>query len=215
MTSTLPRIVVATGNAGKLREFRQALADMPFELVSASDVGVTTWPPEDAPDYAGNAAIKARHVTALTRLPALADDSGIEVDALGGKPGVHSARFGGPGLDDAGRTQLLLERLQGTHKAERTARFRSAIVLTTPDGRAFFFEGHCEGRILDAPDGEGGFGYDPVFYSFELAMGFGSATLEQKRRVSHRGKALDTLRAWFATVPITSVVGSAPDVTSS
>ncbi len=215
MTSTLPRIVVATGNAGKLREFRHALADMPFELVSASDVGVTSWPPEDAPDYAGNAEIKARHVTAMTRLPALADDSGIEVDALEGTPGVHSARFGGPGLDDAGRTQLLLERLRETPEAERTARFRSVIVLTTPRGEVFSFEGHCEGRILDAPEGEGGFGYDPVFHSFELGMGFGSASLDEKRCVSHRGKALDALRAWFHTVQLATVLGNAPDVTSS
>ena len=200
------RLLLASGNPGKLREVRHALEPHGVTLLASSDVDLPPFPPEDAPDYRGNAAIKAHHAAKASGLPALADDSGIEVDALGGAPGVHSARFGGPGLDDADRVALLLERLTGVPEEERSARFRASLVLALPDGRDVVFEGACEGRILHAPAGTQGFGYDPVFFSLDLNEPFGTASLEAKRSVSHRGRALAHLATWLDTPTARSFV---------
>jgi len=193
-------LVVATQNAGKLREYRALLADLGIELRSLSDVG-------DAPDvaeigdtYLTNARAKACALAAHCRLPALADDSGLEVDALGGAPGVRSARFAsdaGRALHssvDAANRALLLERLRGVPDQRRTARFRCVIVVAHPDGRELVAEGSCEGSIVQTPRGSGGFGYDPVFLYPPLQRTFAELTAEEKDRVSHRALAVERLR---------------------
>ena len=162
---------------------------MPYELTLLADVPGAALPEETGTTYRENALIKARAGAAATGVLALGDDSGIEVDELGGDPGLHSARWGGPGLDDAGRIALLLERLRGVPAERRTARFRCVIALVEPGGRARVVEGVVEGRILESPRGGGGFGYDPVFYYAPLGGTFGELPPETKHRVSHRGVA--------------------------
>lgn len=159
------------------------------------DVPGATLPEETADTYEGNALLKARAAARLAGDAALADDSGLEVDALDGAPGVRSARFGGPGLDDAGRTALLLERLRGVPLARRTARFRCVIALVEPGGRARSVEGVVEGMIAEAPSGAGGFGYDPVFFHPPSGRTFGELTDAEKSAVSHRALAARAARA--------------------
>lgn len=192
----MTRLVLATGNPGKVAEFREALADTRLVLVAAPDVGVPDPPPEEGATYEANAFLKAGHAARASELPALADDSGLEVDALRGAPGVHSARFGGD-LSDGERIAHLLAQLRGVAPDERTARFRSVLVLATPDGEVRTFEGACEGQILSGPRGSRGFGYDPVFYSDALGTSFGEADAAAKRGASHRGAALRAFRAWL------------------
>ncbi len=158
-----------------------------------------TLPPEDEDSYAGNARVKARAGRQLTGELALGDDSGLEVDALGGAPGLRSARFGGPGLDDAGRCRRLLEALRGVPEARRTARFRCLIALAHPDGRERLVEGLAEGRILDEPRGAGGFGYDPLFHYAPLGRTFAELSHAEKAEVSHRGRALREARRVLST----------------
>ena len=191
------RLVLATGNPGKVTELAGPLAERGIEVVSAADAGVDAFPPEDGASYDDNAMVKAGHVATATGLPALADDSGLEVDALNGAPGVHSARFGGDGLTDGERVAHLLARLRGVPAARRGARFVSVLVLATPGGDVRRFEGTCSGRILEGPRGDGGFGYDPVFRSDDLGKAFGVATPAEKRSVSHRGRALAAFLAWL------------------
>jgi XTP/dITP diphosphohydrolase len=168
---------------------------VPYELTLLADVPGATLPEETGTTYRENALIKARAGAAATGVLALGDDSGIEVDALGGGPGLHSARWGGPGLDDAGRIALLLDRLRGVPADRRTARFRCVIALVEPGGRARLAEGVVEGRITEAPRGAGGFGYDPVFYYAPLDGTFGELPPAAKHRVSHRGVAARAARA--------------------
>jgi XTP/dITP diphosphohydrolase len=184
-----PRLVVATLNRAKGRELLALLGDVPYELLLFADVPGATLPAETGKTYAENALIKARAGARATGATALGDDSGIEVDALDGGPGLYSARFGGPGLDDAGRTALVLERLRGVPTERRTARFRCVIAIVEPDGREQLVEGVVEGRIAEAPRGSGGFGYDPVFFYPPLGGTFGEIEAEAKHRVSHRGVA--------------------------
>lgn len=193
MTRTL---VIASQNEGKLQEFREALSPLGFTILAAGEVGVHAFLPEEGHSYQENALIKAAHVAVRSSLPSLGDDSGLEVDALGGAPGLYSARFGGR-LSPGERIAHLLAQLRGTPDDKRQARFVCALVLATPSGQVFTFEGWCEGRILQAPRGEHGFGYDPVFYSPELGKSFAEATREEKARVSHRGRALAALVAWL------------------
>ena len=189
------RIVLATLNPGKVRELTRLLGDLPIELVSLAEVPGATLPTETGETYVENPLIKARAVHRLTRHAVLADDSGLEVDALGGAPGLHSARFGGPGLDDAGRVTLLLERLSAVPSGRRSARFRCVIALVDEAGREHTVEGVAEGEIAAAPRGTGGFGYDPVFFHPPLGRTFGELTEEEKERVSHRGLAARAARA--------------------
>ena len=190
----MTRVVLASGNPGKCREFARMLADAGIELVPQSDHGVGA-PAETAVTFVENALIKARHAARATGLPANADDSGLEVDALGGAPGVRSARFAGEHADDATNNRLLLERLAGVEPAARGARYRAVLVyLTGPDDPApVICEGTWPGRIAESPRGEGGFGYDPLF---ELPDGRTAAELpaEEKNLLSHRGQALSALR---------------------
>ena len=191
------RLVLASGNPGKIQELRAALEGRPIEVIGAAEADVHDFPPEDGADYETNALIKAGHVAVRTGLPALADDSGLEVDALDGRPGVRSARFGGPGLGDGERVAHLLSKLRRVPEAERTARFVSVLALAAPNGEVRTFEGRCEGTITAGPHGVGGFGYDPVFLSRELGVTFGQCTPEQKARVSHRARALAAFVAWL------------------
>jgi XTP/dITP diphosphohydrolase len=183
------RLVVATLNRAKGRELVALLGNVPYEVMLLADVPGATLPEETGKTYAENALIKARAGSLATGAIALGDDSGIEVDALDGGPGLYSARFGGPGLDDAGRTALLVERLRSEPVERRTARFRCVIAIVEPGGREQLVEGVVEGRIADAPRGEGGFGYDPVFFYPPLGGTFGEIDAEAKHRVSHRGVA--------------------------
>jgi len=151
-------------------------------------------PEETGDSYAANALLKARVAARHTGLLALGDDSGLEVDALGGAPGLRSARFGGPGLDDAGRCARLLAALSGVDEARRGARFRCVIALVDPGGGEHLVEGVAEGVILTAPRGRGGFGYDPLFYYPQLGRTFAELSEGDKARVSHRGRAVESVQ---------------------
>nr|WP_245528321.1 RdgB/HAM1 family non-canonical purine NTP pyrophosphatase [Deinococcus maricopensis] len=188
MTNQLDRVVVATTNPGKVREFTEALAGLGWTLQPLDGLML---PPEDAATYEENAALKACAVAVQTGLPALADDSGLEVESLNGEPGIYSARFGNRS-SDLERNLYLLERLRG-HK-DRRAKFVSAIVLAYPDGHLETYRGEVAGRILEGPRGDGGFGYDPLFEVDGLGKTMAELDLAQKRAVSHRGQALAALR---------------------
>jgi len=186
------KLLFATRNRGKLRELRELLAGEPLELLSLEDRPEVPEVEETGATFAENAALKATAAARATRLLALADDSGLEVDALGGDPGVRSARYAGLGASDGERIQLLLANLAGVPEARRTARFRCAIALVDPARleAPLLCEGSCEGRILEAPRGAGGFGYDPVFLADALGQTFAEAPAETKNGVSHRGQAM-------------------------
>ncbi len=191
-----PRIVVATRNPGKVDELRELLADAGIEVISLEEAGVgpDVELPEPGRSFAENAAAKALAAARLSGLPALADDSGLCVEALGGRPGVMSARYGGEGLSDAERNQLLLRELEGVPSHQRAAQFVCVIALAFPDGEVHLFEGRCRGLITEVPRGSGGFGYDPVFYYPPAGMTFAEMSREEKNRVSHRGRALARLK---------------------
>jgi len=200
------KLLVATRSPGKSREIRELFAGLPIEAVFPDDLGLGRLPEEGdlerAETYAGNAVAKARHFAPRVGLPTVADDSGIEVDALGGAPGVHSARFAaeqgvrrepGETLDEANNA-LLLARLKAVPDERRTARYRCVVAyLETPTTAPELVEATCEGRILTAPRGSGGFGYDPLFFSDELQRSFGDVDADTKHRVSHRGRAFRAL----------------------
>jgi XTP/dITP diphosphohydrolase len=186
--------IVATSSPGKLREIRALLAEVPVELVGLEQVpGVAL--PEEGDDYAANAAGKALAVARASGRLALADDSGLEVAGLGGAPGPRSARFGGAGLDDAGRRRALLGALAAARGAARAARFVCVAALATPQGRVVLERGECRGRILDAPRGTGGFGYDPIFAAEGDARSFAELAADEKNRRSHRAVAFRKLAA--------------------
>lgn len=166
------------------------LADLPFEIRTLASWPGATLPEETGETYAANALLKARAAARLTGILALGDDSGLEVDALGCGPGVRSARFGGAGLNDAGRCRRLLDALQGVPAAGRRARFRCVIALVDPAGPEHLVEGIADGVILDAPRGDRGFGYDPLFFFPPLGRTFAELSEEEKAGVSHRGRAV-------------------------
>src|SRR2546422_1110363 len=187
--------VLAPLNPGRGRELARLLGALPIELVDLADVPGASLPPETGATYVENALIKARAAHRLTGHAALGDDSGLEVEALGGAPGLHSARFGGPGLDDAGRVTLLLERLRAVPAGKRSARFRCVIALVDESGGERAVEGVAEGEIAAAPRGDDGFGYDPVFFYPPLGGTFGELSDRDKERVSHRALAARAARA--------------------
>ena len=182
------RIVLATANPGKIRELRSLLPPN-VEVVSAPALGIRL-PPETGETFVENALLKARVAAQESGLIALADDSGLEVDALGGRPGVHSARYAGEHADDAQNIARLLRELRDVPRSQRTARFRAVVAIVAPDGREAIFEGTIEGYIAEKPRGRGGFGYDPVFIPCGYDRTFAEMTLEEKNRLSHRAQAL-------------------------
>ena len=182
---------MATSNQGKLRELRRMLDDLEVEVVSLADLGLPS-PVEDGLTFEDNALIKARAAARESGLPALADDSGLEVDALGGAPGVHSARWAGENADDEANNHKVLAAMAGV--VDRRARFVSAVAVATTDGREWVVRATMEGQLLEAADGDGGFGYDPLFQTDGQAVSNGRLTGAQKDRLSHRGKALRAIR---------------------
>ena len=187
------KLVLASKNQKKMKEMSQILGHLGVKVCLQADVGVDIEVEETGTTFEENSLLKARAVMEATGLPAIADDSGLCVDALNGAPGVYSARYGGPGLDDTGRYRLLLENMRG--QSPRTARFVSVITCCFPDGEVLTARGECEGTVAFAPMGEGGFGYDPVFFLPKLKKTFAQLTPEEKNAISHRGKALELFRA--------------------
>ena len=189
------RLVVASANPGKLREFRALLQGLPFEICSLAELGLAS-PAETGDSFLANATLKARHAATLSGFAAVADDSGLEVDALGGAPGIYSARYAGVGADDAANNAKLLNELRGVPQDKRGASYRCALVMVDAerDAAPLTAEGVWRGFILDAPRGLGGFGYDPYFWLPELNATAAEISLDDKNRVSHRGLAMRALR---------------------
>ena len=191
----MKRLVLASGNPGKLKELSVILADLGFELHPQSEFDVPEVA-ETGTTFVENAIIKARHAATHTGLPALADDSGIEVDALNGAPGVYSARFSGPGASDADNNALLVDKLSNVDSRQRSARYRAVIVLMrhAADPSPIICEGSWEGIIQLEPAGDGGFGYDPYFFLPDRGCTSAPLSAAEKNRLSHRGKALAELK---------------------
>lgn len=195
--SGIRRILFATGNEGKMREIRSILADTGAEVLSMKEAGISIDIVEDGISFEENALIKARAVAAVWKEPesvVLADDSGLVIDALGGEPGIYSARYMGENTSYDEKNTNLIERLEGVSDEKRSARFVCAIAAVLPDGREFTVRDAIEGRIGYEQKGEGGFGYDPIFYVPEFEKTTAEMTAEEKNRVSHRGKALEHMK---------------------
>lgn len=194
----MKKVVLATGNAGKAKELSAMLQGLGIEIVLQTTLNVKE-AEETGLSFVENAILKARNAALQTGLPAIADDSGLEVDVLKGQPGIHSARYSGPGADDAKNLQKLLKALEGVPQAQRSARFRCLLVYMrhAEDPSPLICEGVWEGSILEAPRGQNGFGYDPVFLVPELGCSSAELSPEDKNRLSHRGKALKALVGRF------------------
>lgn len=195
--SGIRRVLFATGNEGKMREIRSILADTGAEVLSMKEAGISVDIVEDGATFEENALIKARAVAAaLTKADCvvLADDSGLVIDALGGEPGIYSARYMGEDTSYEEKNTNLVGRLEGVPDEKRSARFVCAIAAVMPDGREFQVQAAIEGRIGYEQKGEGGFGYDPIFYVPEFGKTTAEMTAEEKNRVSHRGKALEQMK---------------------
>lgn len=191
----MTRLLIATNNPGKLREYENLLADLPLTLTWPGQEGIELEVEETGESFRENAILKARAYARASGLLTLADDSGLEVDALGGEPGILSSRYAGPEADDEDRMRLLLRKLEGVPWEERTARFRCVIALATPQGEVWTTEGSCEGIIAFEPRGEHGFGYDPVFYLPQFGRTMAQLPPELKNRISHRARAAEKARA--------------------
>ena len=191
------KLVLASKNAHKLVEMKDILSQLGVEVVLESEAGVDVDVEETGATFEENAYLKAHAVMEASGLPAIADDSGLCVDALNGAPGVYSARYGGPGLDDAGRYKLLLENMRG--QLDRRCRFVSAICCCFPNGDKVEARGECAGTLAYAPKGEDGFGYDPVFFVPGLKKTFAELSPEEKNAISHRGNALKAFREKLET----------------
>ena len=194
------KLLIATHNPGKVREYQELLAGLPLELTCPAQEGLDIEVAETGESFAENARLKAAAYARASGLVTLADDSGLEVDALGGEPGIHSARYAGTGASDEDRYQLLLAKLQEVPWEERTARFRCVIAVATPDGQFHTAEGTCEGIIAFEPKGEHGFGYDPVFYFEEYGKTMAELPPETKNKISHRARAAQGARGWMLEV---------------
>lgn len=197
----MTRLLIATNNAGKVREFQALLAGLPLEITFPAQEGLDLEVEESGETFAENARIKAAAYAQASGLLTLADDSGLEVDALGGAPGVHSARYAGPDAGDADRYRKLLAALEDVPDGQRVARFRCTVALALPDGTLLTADGVCEGEIGFAPKGQHGFGYDPVF----VVAGHAGQTMaelpeDEKNRISHRARAMMAMRPLLARV---------------
>jgi len=186
----VPRILIATNNPGKLEELRALLLPTGWTPLHPAGIGLALDVPETGSSYVENATLKARAFAAAANLLALADDSGLEVDALGGRPGVHSARYGGPGTPPHEQIRMLLNELEGVPDERRGARFRSVVVIAAPDERTWQSEGAIEGRVAREPHGHNGFGYDPIFFLPERGRTLAELTEAEKRAISHRALAM-------------------------
>ena len=190
-------LVIATGNSGKIREFHRLLAPLEIKLHTFLDFPEFPEADECENTFQGNAKIKAMHAFQYLNLPVIADDSGLIVDALNGEPGVMTARYGGPDLDDSGRRKFLIGNMKDVPDEKRKARFVCVLAFTA-DGREFsFFRGETEGRILHEDKGKGGFGYDPIFFPEEAKEGYAEMDASLKDAISHRGKAVKKFIAFL------------------
>jgi XTP/dITP diphosphohydrolase len=190
----MPKLLLATNNRGKAREYKSLLEGVPFELVTPAEVGISTEVVEVGDSFEENARLKATTLARESGLLTLADDSGLEVEALGGEPGTLSARYAGEGASDRDRVNYLLAKLRGVPREKRTARFRCVIAIATPEGEVELCSGECHGFITLEPRGNRGFGYDPIFYLPELGKTMADLTLEEKNKISHRARAAEKAR---------------------
>ncbi|MBI5305308.1 MAG: XTP/dITP diphosphatase [Chloroflexi bacterium] len=188
------KLLIATHNRGKLREYQEIFAGLPYELVTLDDVGIQDDVEETGATFAENAHLKATAYARASGLLTLADDSGLEVDALGGEPGIRSKRYAGDDASDAARVVFLLDKLRDVPRAQRAARFRCVIVLASPRGDTRECAGACEGEIAFAPRGANGFGYDPVFLFSERGLTMAELSSAEKNRISHRARAAEHAR---------------------
>ena len=187
-------LVIATRNLGKLEEFKGLMKDLPIEIKCLADFDEVEEPAETGRTFAANARMKAQYYAKKLGVPCIADDSGLEVQALDGAPGVRSARYAGEKATDAENNEKLLNIMK--FQVKRTCRFRCALAVALPNGKVLHeVDGICEGMLLHAPLGEGGFGYDPLFWSTELHKGMAEASIQEKNKISHRGKAIRKLVA--------------------
>jgi XTP/dITP diphosphohydrolase len=194
---TKPKLLLATNNRGKIREYRELLRGIPFDIVTPADLGMSVSVEEAGASFKENAALKAVAAARQTGLLSLADDSGLEVDDLGGAPGPLSSRYAGAKASDKDRIDLLLSRLQDIPVRERSARFRCVIAIASLDGKVELFHGVCSGLITDTLRGTQGFGYDPIFLIPELGKTMAELTLEEKNKVSHRARAAGKAREYL------------------
>ncbi len=185
------KIIAATTNNGKVREFREILGELGYDVVSMKDCGIDVEVEETGKTFMENALIKARAVSMLCEYPVISDDSGLCVDALDGAPGIYSARFAGEEADDSDRNIKLLEIMK--NEENRAAHYIAAVAMIFPDGTEITEEGRVDGEIMDHEEGDGGFGYDPLFMCTEIGKCFGLATPDEKNQVSHRARALKKL----------------------
>ena len=196
----MDKIVFATANEGKVKEIKEILGDFPIEVVSMKEMGITADIEENGATFEENSLIKARALVKLTGLPALADDSGLEVDYLNGEPGIYSARYLGRDTDYDYKNNYIIDKLSGAKGEDRSARFVCVISLVLPDGREFVERGVVEGQIGYEQKGENGFGYDPIFYLPEYGKTSAELPPEEKNRISHRGKALTAMKKLIVTL---------------
>lgn len=191
-------LLIATTNPGKIKEIKEILKDIPYQLKSLEDLGVDIDMEETGKTFVENAILKAKTVGEKTGFLTLAEDSGLEVDSLDGRPGVYSARY--TEGSDSDRINKLLKELAGVPKEKRTARFKAVIALYNPTSKkTYTFDGISEGYITEKPRGENGFGYDPIFFNFDLGKTNGEVTEEEKNKVSHRARALEKCKAVLLT----------------
>ena len=196
----MDKIVFATTNEGKVKEIKEILEGFPVEVVSMKEMNITTDIEENGTTFEENSLIKAREISKLTGLPALADDSGLEVDYLNGEPGIYSARYLGKDTDYNYKNNYIIDRLKEAEDKERSARFICVISLVLPDGREFVKKGVMEGRIGYEIKGENGFGYDPIFYLPEYGKTSAELSSDEKNKISHRGKALRAMKELIAEI---------------
>ena len=196
----MDKIVFATTNEGKVKEIKEILAGFPIEVVSMKEMNITADIEENGATFEENSLIKARAVSKFTGLPALADDSGLEVDYLNGEPGIYSARYLGRDTDYDYKNNYIIDKLKEAKGEERSARFVCVISLVLPDGREFVKKGVMEGRIGYEIKGENGFGYDPIFFLPEYGKTSAEISAEEKNKISHRGKALSAMKELIASL---------------
>lgn len=190
-------LVIATHNQGKLAEFKELMKDLPVEIKCLADFADMEAPEETGRTFAANARLKALYYAKKTGVTCIADDSGLEVQALDGAPGVRSARYAGEKATDEENNALLLHNMK--FQVKRTCRFRCALAVVQPDGKVLYeVDGICDGMLLHEPLGSGGFGYDPLFWSTELHKSMAEATMQEKNKISHRGKAIKKLVALWS-----------------